>query len=110
EWAVSASYYSKYFIIYALLSRIGIKCEIHDCTIALLVYLFENDVSSQLLEDLRQAKKDRVEAQYYTSITKIDAAELISKTMGFVLKIEEILDGIDSTRISKIRKDLKTVL
>ncbi|MDE1825978.1 MAG: HEPN domain-containing protein [Thaumarchaeota archaeon] len=110
EWAVSASYYAKYFIIYALLSKMGIKCEIHDCTIVLFIYLFGNDIPQQLLQDLRQAKKDRVEAQYYTSTVKIDAAELISKTKEFVLKIEEIADGIDSARISKIRKELKTVL
>ncbi len=29
EWTVSASYYAKYFVIYSLLSRMGIKCEIH---------------------------------------------------------------------------------
>jgi len=33
EWAVSASYYAKYFVVYALLSKIGARCEIHDCTI-----------------------------------------------------------------------------
>ncbi|MDE1838681.1 MAG: HEPN domain-containing protein [Thaumarchaeota archaeon] len=110
EWAVSASYYAKYFIIYSLLSRIGIKCEIHDCTIALFTYLFENEISSQFLQDLRQAKKDRVDAQYYTFTVKINAAELISKTKEFVLKIGEIADGIDSVKISKIRKELKTIL
>lgn len=40
EWVVSTSYYAKYFAVYALLSRIGIKCEIHDCTIPCLnIYL-----------------------------------------------------------------------
>lgn len=110
EWAVSASYYAKYFSIYALLSRLGIKCEIHDCTIALFIHLFENDVPPQLLQDLRQAKKDRVEAQYYTSIMKIDARKLISETREFVLQIEEIVDEIDSVKISKIRKELKSAL
>jgi len=42
EWAVSASYYAKYFTVYALLSKIGFKCEIHDCTITLFEYLFHN--------------------------------------------------------------------
>ncbi len=110
EWAVSASYYAKYFIIYALLSRLGIKCEIHDCTIALFIHVFENDVTPKFLQDLRQAKKDRVEAQYYTSVMKIDTIKLISETHEFVLQIEEILDGIDSMRISQIRKELKTIL
>ena len=40
EWAVSASYYAEYFEVYSLLSKIGVKCEIHDCTIALFDYLF----------------------------------------------------------------------
>ena len=35
EWAVSASYYAKYFAVYALLSKVGARCEIHDCTITL---------------------------------------------------------------------------
>lgn len=110
EWAVSASYYAKYFIIYALLSRIGIKCEIHDCTIALFAYLFGNDLPKQLLQDLRQSKKDRVEAQYYTSVVKINVTELISETKDFVLWIEQIDDGIDTTKISTIRKELKTIV
>lgn len=110
EWAVSASYYAKYFIIYALLSRMGIKCEIHDCTIALFVYLFGNDLPQQLLQDLRQSKKDRVDAQYYTSTVKIDATKLIFTTKEFVLKIEQIADGIDATKIAKIRKELKTIV
>lgn len=110
EWAVSASYYAKYFIIYALLSRIGIKCEIHDCNIALFVYLFGDNLPKDLLQDLRQAKKDRVEAQYYTSAVKIDATKLISSTKDFVLEIEKIADGIDAANILKIRKELKTIM
>jgi uncharacterized protein (UPF0332 family) len=39
EWAVSASYYAKYFAVYVLLSKVGVKCEIHDCTITLFEYL-----------------------------------------------------------------------
>ncbi|HET7336890.1 MAG TPA: hypothetical protein VFJ23_03245 [Candidatus Nitrosotalea sp.] len=62
------------------------------------------------MQDLRQSKKDRVEAQYYTSTVKINATELISATKDFVLKIEQIADGIDSVRISKIRKELKTIV
>jgi len=33
EWAISTAYYARYFAVYALLSRIGVRCEIHDCTI-----------------------------------------------------------------------------
>lgn len=52
EWAVSASYYA-YFIVYALLSKIGVKCEIHDCTIALFNYLFGDSVPPQAVLELK---------------------------------------------------------
>jgi len=61
EWAVSASYYAKYFAVYALLAKIGVRCEIHDCTIALFEYLFGNVVPSGLIQELRDSKEDRVE-------------------------------------------------
>ena len=110
EWTISASYYAKYFVIYSLLSRIGIKCEIHDCTIALFSYLFRNDITPQLLQDLRQAKEDRVDAQYYSTEVKIDSPEIIAKTKEFVIKIEEIIDGLNPQKIADIRKTLKTIL
>lgn len=110
DWTISTSYYAKYFAVYALLSRIGIKCEIHDCTIALFSYLFGNDISSQLMQDLRQAKDDRVDAQYYTTAITINSSKTITKTKEFVLKIEEIIDGLNSQKIATIRTTLKTVL
>lgn len=110
EWTVSASYYAKYFAVYALLSRIGIKCEMHDCTIALFSHLFGNDIPSKFMRDLRQAKSDRVDAQYYTTTVTINSTELITKTKEFVLKIEEIIDGLDPQKITIIRKNLKSVL
>lgn len=110
EWTISASYYAKYFVIYALLSRIGIKCEIHDCTIALFSYLFGNGISQELLQDLRQAKEDRVDAQYYNAEVKIDSSSTIAKTKEFVIKIEEIIDSLNSQKIVDIRKKLKAVL
>lgn len=33
DWKISTAYYAKYFSLYALLMKIGIKCNIHSCTI-----------------------------------------------------------------------------
>lgn len=81
----------------------------HDCTIALFGYLFGSDVSHDTMEDLRQAKEDRVDAQYYSAEVKIDSSLTISKTKEFVINIEEIIDGLNSQRIASIRKGLKAV-
>lgn len=107
EWAISASYYAKYFSIYALLSRLGIKSEIHDCSIALFGYLFGDTTSK---EDLRQAKEDRIDAQYYNTEISIDLEELISKTKEFVIAVEEIIDGLNKQSINDLRKKISTVI
>ncbi len=110
EWAISASYYAKYFAVYALLSRLGIKCEIHDCTIALFGYLFSQDISEILLKDLRKSKEDRIDAQYYTSDMSVDLTDVISKCCDFVITIESIIDGLDQQKIDHLRKITRDLL
>ncbi|MGQ0376559.1 MAG: HEPN domain-containing protein [Nitrososphaerota archaeon] len=110
EWVVATSYYAKYFAIYALLSRIGIKCEIHDCTIALLSYLFSNEIPSKFIEDLKQAKDDRIDAQYYTGTIQVNSQRLIVNTKEFVLKMEEIIDKLTNSKIVILQEILGTAL
>ncbi|MGI0074864.1 MAG: HEPN domain-containing protein [Nitrosotalea sp.] len=110
EWTISTSYYAKYFAVYALLSRIGIKCEIHTCTISLFSYLFSNDISPQLMQDLRQAKDDRVDAQYYTTAVTINSSKILADTKNFVIRVEEIIDRLNSQKISDIRNKIKSEL
>jgi uncharacterized protein (UPF0332 family) len=110
EWAISASYYAKYFAIYALLSRIGVKCEIHDCTIALFSYLFSDELEPEIIESLKQAKQERIEVQYYTTIVDVNIHQMVVETRRFVLKIEEIIDGLNTQRITNIQKKLKAAL
>lgn len=110
EWVVSTSYYAKYFAVYALLSRIGIKCEIHDCTISLFEYLFASTIQAKFIQDLQQSKDDRVDAQYYTQTTKINQKELIANTTDFVLEIEEIIDKLTPAEIATLRLKIKSAL
>lgn len=110
EWAVSASYYAKYFCVYALLSKIGVKCEIHDCTIALFNYLFGNSVSPHTVRELQQSKEDRIEMQYYTRQIKVNMEQLTKQTKNFVLKIEKLIDGLNSERIIFLRNRFKRLM
>lgn len=110
EWVVSTSYYAKYFSVYALLSRIGIKCEIHDCTIVLFEYLFSSIIPANFIQDLQQAKDDRVDAQYYTQTIRIDQKKLLSDTTNFVLEIQKIIDKLTTTEIATLRAKVKSAL
>lgn len=107
EWAVSASYYAKYFAVYALLSKIGARCEIHDCTIALFEYLFGSSVPPQMSNVLRKSKEDRIETQYYTRKINVDLNQLMKSTKIFVLEIEKLLDGLNSEKMVQLQNDLK---
>jgi len=57
ELAVSASHYAKYFAVYALLSKIGAKYEIHDCTTSLFEYLLGRSAPPQVFMNLETLRK-----------------------------------------------------
>lgn len=110
EWAVSTSYYARYFAVYALLSKVGVKCEIHDCTIALFSYLFGDSVPHQLVEELRQSKEDRIEVQYYTREVDVDLGKLMVRTKAFVLEMEKMIDGLNHERIASLQGKLREII
>jgi len=65
-WLATTKYYCEYFSIYALLQKIGIKCEIHDCTIEIAKLLEEiqvipNGYSKKLEEDKEQAFQETIQ-------------------------------------------------
>ena len=68
KWKDITAYYSCYNSFYAILQKIGIKCEIHDCTIELLRFLIHEFEGKMLLSDfefLKELKKTRIDVQYY---------------------------------------------
>ena len=110
DWAVSASYYSRYFAVYSLFSKIGVKCEIHDCTIALFECLFADVIPEGLIGDLREAKTYRVEMQYYTQQVSVDLNQIIKNTKKFVLEIDKICDSLNSEKITTLTKKLQLLV
>jgi len=110
DWIVTTSYYSRYFVLYALLQKCGIKSEIHDCTISLMRFLLveEKIIEEKFYFELLSAKGLRVDTQYYvTEEINIERLKQDSVTAkSFVLRMEEIIEKIDETQIQKIRRKL----
>jgi len=107
EWILDTSYYAKYFIVYALFMKAGIKSEIHDCTIFGLKSLFveENIIDKDIYEELEKSKDLRVGALYYDKDFGREEILKRAKTAPeFCLKVESILDKIIKKDIDKIRK------
>src|SRR3989344_7937979 len=65
-WLATTKYYIEYFAVYSILMKIGIKCEIHDCTIALVTLLEEERIIPEGFADILSADKElRIDNQYY---------------------------------------------
>ncbi len=107
EWQISTAYYSIYFSLYAILIKIGIKSEIHSCTIEfanmfLKDYLFDKEISL-----LKAAMKARIDLQYYTDrdLTLDKKNKIIKFAVEFHIKCKEILINLTESQINKIRSD-----
>lgn len=105
-WLATTKYYCEYFAVYALLMKIGIKSEIHECTIKLSQILekenlLPNGTHKQLLED----KQLRIDNQYYlkNKTVKINYTE----TLELILTIKKTINNITLEKINNIRKKIK---
>ena len=106
DWQISAGYYTFYFSIYALLQKIGIKCEIHKCTIAFTCKMLENYFSSEELNLFNRAFNLRNDAQYYTD-RQIDVAtvsKILKSAPLFMIKCKDLINKISQKEIAEIRE------
>jgi uncharacterized protein (UPF0332 family) len=105
EWVLDTSYYAKYFVIYALFMKSGIKCEIHDCTInALRVFVEQGLIPLEIYDELEKSKELRVNALYYNKeFGKEEIMLRAKKAPEFCLKVEEVIKKINEEELIKIR-------
>ena len=105
-WLATTKYYCEYFAVYALLLKIGIKCEIHDCTIEVCRFLEgENILPKYYSRTLEEDKKLRIDNQYYLKNKKviIDYNELLE----FILNIKDIALKLTEERTHNLKACLK---
>ena len=112
QFAISACYYSMYYSLYAVCMKIGIKCEIHSCTIEFMKQVLKNFYS---LDDVRVIKKAfdaRNIAQYYVDkvVAKDDIDLIFVKAPIFFSKTKEILSKINEDDIEEIKNQVNEVL
>ena len=111
ENSVGQSYYAMYNQLTALLFRAGVKCENHAGSILLLKLLFDNGELFNLISD---AKKERIDKQYYVTTEKDDltkeiADELLKNAEDFVLKMKVVIKNLSNDDIDKVREKFKAI-
>jgi uncharacterized protein (UPF0332 family) len=102
-WLATQKYYTEYLAAYSLLMKIGIKSEIHSCTIE-IVQLLEKEkiIDFEFGKFLEEDKELRIDNQYYLKNKPVDFDS--KKLSDILLKIRNILDNITDTDIKRIRK------
>jgi len=109
EWIMTTAYYARYFALYALLMKSGVKSEIHDCSIAVARLLArEGILTENLVNDISQAKEMRVDVQYYVTreLEQGKVRRNVESARKFVLEIEKAIEKITTEQIESIRNTL----
>jgi len=110
DWTATTAYYARYFALYALLMKIGIKSEIHDCTINVAKLLSRNRIlNSSLIHDVTKAKQTRIGTQYYVEkeLSQTDIKNNVEAARKFVLELEKTIETVTPEQIEEIRTQLK---
>jgi uncharacterized protein (UPF0332 family) len=105
DWEISSSYYTMYFSLYAILMRIGIKCEIHSCTIEFMKQFLSEYFTDEEIELIERSQKARIDSQYYSNRNISDELykEIIESTPLFFVKCKNILSELSEASVDKIR-------
>lgn len=110
DWITTTAYYARYFALYALLMKMGIKSEIHDCSIAVARLLTEKGLLREgLASDISDSKQARIDIQYYVE-RELDQASIrkdVENARNFVLELEKVIENITTDKIEKIRAQMK---
>jgi len=102
-WLATQKYYTEYLAAYSILMRIGIKSEIHSCTIEIINLLEkERIIHFQFAAILEEDKKLRIDNQYYLKNRPVDFNS--EKLSELLLKVRKILDTISIEKIQQLRK------
>ncbi len=111
-FAISACYYSMYYSLYAILMKIGIKCEIHSCSLEFMKFALSDFYSKEDIKIINKAFDLRNIAQYYVDrvIKKEDSDFIIIKAPLFVNKSKEILAKINENDVKSVREIIKSLL
>ena len=112
DWKISTAYYTLYFSLYSILMKIGLKCEIHSCTIAFAKRFLREFFSEEDLDFIEDSLKARIDSQYYIDRTVPDEQynKMVKNTPWFLVKCKSILIKLNEKKINEVRKKFKKAL
>ena len=112
DWKISTAYYSLYFSLYSLLMKVGIKCEIHSCTIEFARHFLSDYFNKEDIGFLESSLKARIDSQYYVdrSVPDLQYEEMIRDAPAFLVKCKSILTKLNEKKINEIRNKFQNIV
>src|SRR3989338_9108055 len=106
EWQISSAYYAMYFSLYAILMRVGVKCEIHACTIEIMKKALTKYFSNEEINLLQKSLAARIDSQYYTDrdVKEEQRITMVENESRFHLKCKKLTIKVTSNEILSIRE------
>ena len=106
NWQMTAAYYAIYHALYSLLMEIGIKCEIHSCTIEFIKIFLTDYFTEDDFKLIDLSFRARTDSQYYVNrIVSRKTYDFILKRMPlFLIKCKTIV--LQQKEIELIRKNI----
>ncbi len=112
DWKISTAYYTIYFSLYSVLTKIGLKCEIHSCTIAFARVFLREFFSAEDIEFIEDSLRARIDSQYYIDRTVPDEQynKMVKYAPLFLVKCKSILIKLNEKKVNEIRKEFQKTL
>ncbi len=109
DWQLTTAYYAIYHGIYSLLMKIGIKCEIHSCTIEFAKRFLKSHFTPQDFELIDKAFSARIDSQYYVNrqVPDHDYDLIMKRTPAFLVKCKNTI--IDQKEITELRVRISSI-
>ncbi len=108
-WTATTAYYIFYYSLYSLMLKVGIKCEIHSCSLEFMKEYLSKYYSEDDLDLIKKAFSARIDLQYYANrpvnINIINKIKTSCK--DFYIKTKDILANISDDEINKIRENIE---
>jgi len=103
DWQLTTAYYTIYHGISSLLVKIGIKCEIHSCTIEFTKRYLKDHFAPEDFELIDKAFSARIDSQYYVNrqVPNQNYELILKKTPAFLVKCKNII--LEQKEITEIR-------
>ncbi len=111
RFSISAGYYSIYYSVYAIMQKLGFKCEIHSCSIEFVKTFLGEFYSRENLDFLKRALMIRNNLQYYVDreINKSDLDLIWKNSYDFFVLSRDIFSKLGEKKIKEIRNKFEVL-